>query len=137
MVDDPTSADSCSTIPEETAGPFPGDGSNGPNALTERGIVRSDIRSSFGSAASEAEGVLLTIELTIVDTAAGCAAFEGVAVYLWHCDREGRYSMYSSEDVATWSLPPTATSRASATWPARRSPATRSSVTVSTSSSPP
>src|SRR5512144_222519 len=36
-------------IPEETAGPFPGDGSNGVNVLTESGIVRSDIRPSFGS----------------------------------------------------------------------------------------
>ena len=47
---------SCSTIPEETAGPFPGDGSNGPNVLTESGIVRSDIRSSFGSSTTVAEG---------------------------------------------------------------------------------
>ena len=35
-------------IPEETAGPFPGDGSNGPNVLTESGVVRSDITASFG-----------------------------------------------------------------------------------------
>src|SRR5690349_4477609 len=26
---------SCTTVPEETAGPYPGDGSNGPNVLTE------------------------------------------------------------------------------------------------------
>ena len=30
-------------IPQETAGPYPGDGSNGPNVLTQSGIVRSDI----------------------------------------------------------------------------------------------
>ena len=30
-------------IPEETAGPFPGDGTNGPDVLTESGVVRSDI----------------------------------------------------------------------------------------------
>jgi hypothetical protein len=30
-------------IPDETAGPYPGDGSNGPNVLTESGIVRRDI----------------------------------------------------------------------------------------------
>ena len=47
--DDATSTGSSTTpIPEETAGPFPGDGTNGPNVLTESGIVRSDIRSSFG-----------------------------------------------------------------------------------------
>lgn len=35
-------------VPDETAGPYPGDGSNGPNVLTESGIVRSDIRPGFG-----------------------------------------------------------------------------------------
>src|SRR6266545_4502178 len=44
-------------IPEETAGPYPGDGSNGVNVLTESGIVRSDITKSFGSASGVAEGV--------------------------------------------------------------------------------
>jgi protocatechuate 3,4-dioxygenase beta subunit len=83
-------------IPEETAGPYPGDGTNGPDALSESGVVRSDIRSSFGSASGVAEGVPVTIELTLVDTANGCAPLVGAAVYLWHCDREGRYSMYSS-----------------------------------------
>jgi protocatechuate 3,4-dioxygenase beta subunit len=91
-----TSADtSWSPIPEETAGPYPGDGSNGPDALTESGVVRSDIRSSFGSASGVADGVPLTVELTVVDTANGCVPLSGAAVYLWHCDREGRYSMYS------------------------------------------
>ncbi len=82
-------------IPEETAGPYPGDGSNGPDALAEDGIVRQDIRSSFGSSTTTAEGVPLTIELTVVDVAAGGTPLAGAAVYLWHCDREGRYSMYS------------------------------------------
>ena len=54
--------------PEETAGPFPGDGSNGVNILTESGVVRSDIRASFGSSTTVAEGVPLTIELTVTDT---------------------------------------------------------------------
>jgi protocatechuate 3,4-dioxygenase beta subunit len=86
----------CSTeIPEETAGPYPGDGSNGPNILTQSGIVRSDIRSSFGSASGVAAGVPLTINLSVLDGSNGCAPLAGGAVYLWHCDREGRYSMYS------------------------------------------
>jgi protocatechuate 3,4-dioxygenase beta subunit len=87
---------SCSTIPEETAGPFPGDGSNGPDVLTESGIVRSDITSSFGSSSTVADGVPLTIDLVVQDTADGCSALSGAAVYVWHCDREGRYSMYSA-----------------------------------------
>jgi protocatechuate 3,4-dioxygenase beta subunit len=84
-------------IPEETAGPFPGDGSNGINVLTESGIVRSDITRSFGSGSALAAGVPLTIALTVLDTANGSAALAGAAVYLWHCDREGRYSLYDRE----------------------------------------
>jgi protocatechuate 3,4-dioxygenase beta subunit len=86
----------CSTIPEETAGPFPGDGSNGPDVLTEAGVVRSDITSSFGSAGGKAVGVPLTIKLSLVDSTGSCKALTGAAVYVWHCDRAGRYSLYSS-----------------------------------------
>jgi len=86
---------SCSEIPTETAGPYPGDGSNGPNILSQSGIVRSDIRASFGSASGVATGVPLTINLTVLDTANGCGALAGAAVYLWHCDINGGYSMYS------------------------------------------
>ena len=83
-------------FPEETAGPYPGDGSNGPNALTASGVVRSDIRPSFGSASGVAEGVPTTVRLRILDLQGDDATpLIGAAVYLWHCDREGRYSMYS------------------------------------------
>jgi protocatechuate 3,4-dioxygenase beta subunit len=85
----------CDTIPEETAGPFPGDGSNGPDVLSQSGVVRSDIRSSFGGPTGVADGVPLTVTLAIV-SANVCAPLAGHAVYLWHCDREGRYSLYSS-----------------------------------------
>ena len=80
-------------IPEETAGPYPADGSNGKNVLSDSGVVRSDIRSSFGSSTTTAEGVPLTIRLTLVE-ADGDTPVEGAAVYLWHCDRAGQYSMY-------------------------------------------
>lgn len=86
---------SCSQIPEETAGPYPGDGTNGPDLLTQDGVVRSDITSSFGSASGVADGLPLTINLTIVDSNNGCQALTGAAVYIWHCDRDGQYSMYS------------------------------------------
>jgi protocatechuate 3,4-dioxygenase beta subunit len=86
---------SCAVIPEETAGPFPGDGSNGPNVLSEEGVVRKDIRSSFGSSTTVAEGVPLAINLTIQDAGGDCAPLAGAAVYLWHCDRDGAYSLYS------------------------------------------
>lgn len=66
-----SSGGTTSEIPEETAGPFPGDGSNGPNALTESGVVREDITKSFGSASGVAEGVPTTVEMTLLDVAAG------------------------------------------------------------------
>jgi protocatechuate 3,4-dioxygenase beta subunit len=82
-------------IPEETQGPFPGDGSNGPNVLGASGVVRSDIRSSFAGLSGTADGVPLSIALTIV-SASTCQPLSGRAVYLWHCDRLGRYSLYGS-----------------------------------------
>ena len=89
------SATCTARIPEETQGPFPGDGSNGPNVLGSTGVVRSDIRSSFAGLNGTADGVPLSIVLTIV-SASTCAPLAGRAVYLWHCDRVGRYSLYSS-----------------------------------------
>jgi protocatechuate 3,4-dioxygenase beta subunit len=97
----PDSASACAEIPQETAGPFPGDGSNGVNVLKESGVVRSDITRSFGDSAGDsaggtAEGVPLTVTLTVVDAASGCGTPKrGAAVYVWHCDRAGDYSLYS------------------------------------------
>jgi len=83
-------------IPEETAGPYPGDGSNGVNVLNQSGVVRSDIRSSIGGATGVAAGVPLTIRMKVYDlSGTATAALPGAAVYLWHCDRDGQYSMYS------------------------------------------
>jgi protocatechuate 3,4-dioxygenase beta subunit len=83
-------------IPEETAGPFPADGSNGVNVLTESGVVRSDITASFGSASGVADGVPMTIRMKVYDLdGEDATVLAGAAVYVWHCDRDGEYSMYS------------------------------------------
>ena len=87
---------SLTEIPDETAGPYPGDGSNGPDVLAQSGVVRQDITSSFGTSTTKAEGVKMTLELTVLDIANGGGAMKGAAVYAWHCDRAGQYSMYSS-----------------------------------------
>lgn len=89
---------SCSTgsaIPGETAGPFPGDGSNGINVLTQNGVVRADIRSSFGSSTTTAKGVPLTLKFSLRSLSKGCAPLTGAAFYAWHCDKDGNYSLYS------------------------------------------
>jgi protocatechuate 3,4-dioxygenase beta subunit len=59
--------------------------------------VRRDITSSFGSGSGTAEGVPLGIRMKVYDLEGEDATvLAGAAVYLWHCDREGRYSMYSA-----------------------------------------
>ena len=83
-------------IPRETAGPYPGDGSNGPNVLAASGVVRQDITSSFGTSTNTADGVPLAVTLTLLDNANGCAPLAGAAVYAWHCDKDGKYSMYDA-----------------------------------------
>jgi len=95
----PTGTSDCLvTIPGETAGPYPADGSNASNqqlnALEKAGIVRSDIRTSL-STQNVATGVPMTLELTLVNTNGDCAPLAGYAIYAWHCTSDGAYSMYS------------------------------------------
>ncbi|MFM2077504.1 MAG: hypothetical protein RJA49_1394 [Actinomycetota bacterium] len=90
-------AATCTTpIPEETAGPFPGDGSNGPDVLSDPAAVRDDITGSFGSFSGTAAGVPVTLHLTVLDTSKGCGPLTGGAIYVWHADRDGQYSMYTA-----------------------------------------
>ena len=93
----------CAIAPEETAGPYPADGStasnNTYNVLALSGIVRSDIRSSIGSS-TQVGGVPLTITITLTNTQASCAPLAGYAIYLWHCTQDGNYSVYTSNNIA-------------------------------------
>ncbi len=86
----------CTLIPEETGGPFPGDGSNGPDVLAESGVVRKDITTSFDGKSGTADGVPYTMQFTVVNVDDGCKPMTGGAIYVWHCDREGNYSMYQN-----------------------------------------
>lgn len=93
----------CVALPWETAGPYPADGSNVKdgqvvNALTQEGVIRQDLRSSFGTLTPVADGLQLDLELTLVN-ADGCTPLEGYAIYLWHCDTTGNYSLYDITDA--------------------------------------
>ncbi|MFT4187074.1 MAG: 3,4-dioxygenase subunit beta [Aeromicrobium sp.] len=81
-------------IPQETNGPYPADGTNGVNVLEESGIVRRDITASLDGG-TVAEGTPLSFTFTITDMANGDVPFAGAAVYLWQCDAQGQYSMYT------------------------------------------
>ena len=98
-----TTTGSCAITAEETEGPFPADGSNTVdgsvvNALALTGIVRSDIRPSFGTMSGTAAGVQTTLTLTLVNVNSSCADLSGYAIYVWHCDRDGEYSLYGITD---------------------------------------
>jgi protocatechuate 3,4-dioxygenase beta subunit len=57
------------------------------------------MRDSFAGMAGTAEGLPLTFEIRLVDIANGCAPLVGHALYLWHCDADGRYSLYELPEV--------------------------------------
>jgi protocatechuate 3,4-dioxygenase beta subunit len=97
------SSPACAAVPSETDGPFPGDGTNtskGPtsNVLSVPGIERSDMRSSLvGYGSKTAAGVNLTLKFSLTSVVSSCAApLANHVIYLWHCDRDGNYSLYSS-----------------------------------------
>ncbi len=91
----------CIVHPTETAGPFPADGSNNAhgtlaNVLDDSGIRRRDIRPDLGAGRkSAAGGIKLDLTINLLNVGEGCAPLEGYALYLWHCDAEGQYSIYN------------------------------------------
>lgn len=96
-----TASTTCIADPQETGGPYPADGTNTSsgstsNVLTASGIVRSDMRASFLTTTTVATGIAMTFTITVVNVNATCAPLAGYAVYLWHCDRTGNYSLYGS-----------------------------------------
>ena len=89
----------CLLDPNETEGPFPSDGSNNAhgtlsNVLKSSGIVRRDMRTDIGKTATTAEGQAFDLEIRLVNVGQACAPLAGHAIYLWHCDALGRYSIY-------------------------------------------
>jgi protocatechuate 3,4-dioxygenase beta subunit len=97
--DSSSASGTCTADPAETSGPYPADGTNTASGstsdiLTQSGIVRSDIRSSFISSTDSSAGVLVTITLTLVS--ATCAPLSGYAIYFWHADHNGHYSLYTA-----------------------------------------
>ncbi|UII31056.1 intradiol ring-cleavage dioxygenase [Fulvivirga ulvae] len=80
--DDVTSEDTaadCIETASETAGPFP---SKDPASLQ-----RLDIR-------GDRTGILMDIEITVLDQSNSCIPLEGAIVDIWHCDKDGYYSEY-------------------------------------------
>lgn len=96
-------AEACLVDAQTTNGPYPADGSNTApggtsNILADSGVIRSDIRSSFGTSTSTAPGVPLTLRLQLADFGKDCGPLPGATIYVWHCTRDGLYSLYTAPE---------------------------------------
>jgi len=79
---------SCTITPTETQGPYPLLA-----ILSNTAMVRSDMTGGK-------TGVPLTVTLTLLDASSGCAPVSNAAIYIWHCDKDGLYSGYSTSNNA-------------------------------------
>lgn len=76
----------CTVTNSETEGPFP--------TITPTNFVRTNIVGSR-------TGVAFTINITINNINANCAALQGALVDIWHCDKDGYYSQYGGTSMQT------------------------------------
>lgn len=93
------SSTGCTAFASETNGPYPADGTNTSRGATSNVLPmtifqRSDIRTSVIASSTQAAGVAMQVTLTLANVNAACAGLAGYAVYMWHCDALGQYSLY-------------------------------------------
>jgi len=86
-----SSSTSCVLTATEVDGPYPLYA-----ILTNSSMVRDDIR-------EDRTGVPLELTIKLEDFNNGCAAISDAAVYIWHCDKDGSYSGYSSAQNGNYS----------------------------------
>lgn len=88
-----TTSGSCAVIPSETAGPYPADGTNTNSGSVVDVISSSLVRQNITEGKT---GLPLTLTLTLVDVNNGCTPIANAAIYIWHCDKDGEYSAYTT-----------------------------------------
>lgn len=85
--------------PQEMAGPYPADGSNGVDVV-DSSLVRRRMRTDVGGG-NRQDGIPLDLRLRVWDVAAD-EALAGVWVYVWHCNINGEYSGYGNQVGRSW-----------------------------------
>lgn len=89
--------DGSAGTPQESAGPYPSDGSNDNGAgaradiLHDPRVFRRDIRADLDGS-NRQDGEPLSLEIAVVDAAG--KPLTGAAVYVWHCNKDGAFSGY-------------------------------------------
>jgi protocatechuate 3,4-dioxygenase beta subunit len=67
--------------------------------LTHSGVMREEIRPSFGDGMTAvAAGLPLKLTIRVVNVGNSCVPLAGHVVYIWHCDADGKYSLYDLTD---------------------------------------
>jgi protocatechuate 3,4-dioxygenase beta subunit len=79
-------AGTCTVIPDETIGPYP----DKTGMLSNATYNRSDVTEGK-------DGLGMSLVLSVVDVANGCAAVADAQVIIWHCDAVGEYSEYAGQ----------------------------------------
>ena len=83
------SGGSCVITPEEVEGPYPYPGGELTNPLNRADVTGGQT------------GVPLTLAFTVVKTNNNCALISNASVDIWHCNKDGYYSGYGSQNGGT------------------------------------
>lgn len=90
IMDEPSNQEllesSCTTAPDETAGPYPA-----PSSVSTTSLVRSNITEGSQT------GIPLSLTFTIVNSQNNCLPVSGLRVDIWHCNKRGYYSAYDGQ----------------------------------------
>lgn len=79
--------------------PPPSSGASLANIWFRAGLVRQDIRPNMSREGLVASGLKLDLLLRLQSFKPRPMPVSGVAVYIWHCDASGAYSVYGRNDV--------------------------------------
>jgi protocatechuate 3,4-dioxygenase beta subunit len=80
---------SCIVTPDEVEGPYPYPGGELTNPLNRADVTGGQT------------GVPLTLTFTVVNTNNNCAVISNARVDIWHCNKDGYYSGYGSQNGGT------------------------------------
>lgn len=81
-----TTTGSCVLTPTENTGPYPLTAALSQPEFNRRNITEGKV------------GVAVNLQLKLFDVNNGCAPITDAEVYIWHCDKDGSYSGYATNE---------------------------------------
>jgi protocatechuate 3,4-dioxygenase beta subunit len=91
-------------VPTSTAPPYPHElsltgKSSLANVWSRSGLLRRDIRTNINNEGLGASGLLLDLNIRVIRAGRLQQPVPGAAVYVWHSDANGEYSVYGRNDA--------------------------------------